>query len=76
MARHRKSRVDTIELFLRSGDPVWLIEVEEHELYHNVQFALYKAITSRPYFTKRCECFSRRGKVFLVRKDDKCQTES
>lgn len=67
--RAHKNRIDTIELFLQSGDLCWVIPVDENETAHKVQYSLSKAIKTRFYFEKRVEAFSRNGRTFLIRKD-------
>ena len=69
MGRHYQPRADTVELFLRSGDPVWLVTVDPDYNPESVSLALQKAIRSRPFFKNRCEAFLKNGRVFLVRKE-------
>ena len=69
MSECNKSRIDTIETFLQSGETLWKLSVEDGENIHHVRIALCAAIRARPYFKKRCECFVRKGQIYLVRTD-------
>ena len=67
--RTRRSRRDTLTLFLESGADCWMIHPEEDEIPYHVIVAFQRAIHNSPLFSKLVEVFTRRGKIYLARLD-------
>ena len=67
--RTRRSRRDTLTLFLESGADCWMIHPEPEEVPYHVIVAFQRAIHDSPLYSKLVEVFTRRGKIYLTRKD-------
>lgn len=64
-----KSRVAFIRRFIQSGEEIRFVPMDDWESHKNVYNAIAYAIRVNPDWSKHCEVFTRRGKVFLLRKD-------
>ncbi len=63
------SRNTQLRKFLESGLDVMRIPVEAHEQRKCVTNAFQRAIRDNPYFAARIDVFTRKDRVFLIRKD-------
>lgn len=65
----RKSRTSFIKRFINGGGDVCIVPLEEQEDPRCVYTSMFYAIRRNPYWNTRIEVFTRRGRVYLARKE-------